>query len=283
MRSLIILTCILLCSFSLLMAQTAQTQENQVSVSDSLLALMESRMNTEYGISYNSTLEQVSEKLELDITKLKEYLGLDKGNTKLDKMRLRQLGISVYQVLLAQETIQYGFNEASTLLAISNQLAIPVKKLKHLLELDPNDSSLNGRSIQSLNKSPEEVLRAAQVFKDTLPQTGNSIILVGMIVVFLALLVTSVIIMQLRHLNTVTKEDAPAGAIKISSGGKLLSVHPSQTADDIVAVITALQIHKKQLEERKRILLTFHRNKANYWRSEGIFSMPNRVYSKNHN
>lgn len=279
MKYLLCITLILLTAFGSY-AQLAQTQtqpqDNTIILSDSLLGLMEARINSEYGISYNSTLEQTAQEMSLDIKLLKKQLNLDADNDKLDKMRLRQLGINVYQVLLAQETIQYGFNETFTLLQISTQFSIPVKKLKSTLGLDPNDATLNNRTIQSLGKSIDDILKAKQHFKDTLAKTGNNIILVGMLVVFIALLITSIVILQLRHLNAVTSDKIEQPGAK----AKLMGIHPSVTANDIVAVITALQLHKKQIEDRKHIILTFHRANANYWHASGLYAMPNRSFNR---
>jgi hypothetical protein len=241
---------------------------------------MEDRIKAEYGISDNSTLSETAEIMELELGSLKSQLGLDEDNSKLDRMRLRQLGINVYQVLLAQETLKYGFNETSTLLQISVKYHIPVKKLKHLLELDPNNPALNHRTVQSLNLELEDIMAAVKEFEETLDKTGYNIILVGMLVVFAALFITSIVILQLRHLNILTQEKQPVQKVKINQTGKLLAAHPSITNNDIVAAITALQIYRRQIEERRRLALTFHRDKANYWRAAGLYAMPNRNFGR---
>jgi len=276
----IILTLLLLLSLSVLTAQETDLTVGTPVLPDSLMQLVENRIKEEFGISDNSSLTETAKVMELDLNQLKNQLGLDEDNSKLDKMRLRQLGINVYQVLLAQETLKYGFNETSTLLQISSKFHVPVKKLKSILKLDPNNSALNHRTLQSLNLDLEDILAAVKEFDDTLDKTGYNIILVGMLVVFVALFVTSIVIMQLRHLNILTQDKQPVQKVKINQSGKLLSVHPTITNNDIVAAITALQIYRRQIEERRRLALTFHREKANYWRAAGLYSMPNREFGK---
>ncbi len=265
---------------SLIFAQENVIPEQSNTISDSLMQIIESRVKSEYGITDNSTLVQTAEVMKVELNELKKQLGLDVKNIQLDKMRLRQLGVSVYQVLLAHETIQYGFNTTSSLSHISAQYSVPIKKLKSLLALDPNDITLNQRSIQSLEISLDSVRAAINEYNETLLNTGGNIVLVGVLVVFLSLLVTSLVIMQLRHLNFLTQEKPAKADIKITKSGKLLSAKPHVSNNDIAAVVTALHLFQYQLEERRRLALTFHREKANFWRADGLYAMPNRNFTK---
>ncbi|MFO7660411.1 MAG: OadG family protein [Candidatus Cloacimonadaceae bacterium] len=281
MRRLTFLLCVLLLIFSsLLSAQEEIVPVQNNAISDSLMQIIETRIKSEYGITENSTLIQTAEVMKVELNELKKQLGLDVKNNQLDTMRLRQLGVSVYQVLLAQETIQYGFNTTSTLSHISALYSVPIKKLKSLLSLDSNDISLNQRSIQSLEISPVSVRAALIEFTETLPHTGGNIVLVGILVVFASLLITSLVIMQLRHVNFLTQEKTAKADIRITKSGKLLSAKPNMTNNDIAAVIIALHMFQYQLEERRRLALTFHREKANFWRADGLYAMPNRNFTK---
>lgn len=270
----ILLTSLFLCAVDV--PVSAETS----AISDSLLQSIVARVREEFGVTETSTLEQTAKLLEVDLRTLKRQLGLDVRNSKLDTMRLRQLGVSTYQILLAQQTIEYGFNDVSTLAFISAKFNVPIKKLKFLLGLDPNDPTLNNRSIQSIDIPLGQVRDAINKFDETLYNTGANIILVGMLVVFSSLFVTSIIIMQLRHLNFATQDKTAPPKIKLSGDGKLLSAHPNVSHNEIVAVITAMHIHRIQLLERRRLNLTFQRDKANYWRAAGIITMPNRNFKK---
>jgi len=265
---------------SQLFAQEPLAQPETVVLSDSLMQLMESRIKEEFGITDTSTLIESAGVMKVELNELKKQLGLDIKNTKIDNMRLRQLGISVYQVLMAQETIEFGFNNTSTLEYVAHTYSLPIKKLKSLLQLDPNDPTLNARSIQSLDLTPDSVKVAMSEFYETLPHTSGNIVIVGMLVVFVALLITSLIIMQLRHLNFATQEKKPQADLRLTKSGKLLAAKPNMTNNDIAAVITAIHIFRYQIEERRRLNLTFHREKANFWRADGLYSMPNRGFTK---
>ncbi len=277
MSRYIIISLVLLIS----LAAFAQAEPDSASadiraMSDSLLKIIEARLKTEYGITDSNTLKEAADSLQLNLTALKEQLGLDADNTRLDKMRLRQLGIPVYSILLAQETLHYGFNDTNTLRQISEQHKIPLKRLKYLLGLDPVDQTLNDRTIQSLNLPIDSVLSAQDKFRATLGTMGNNIILVGIIVVFSALFITSIIILQLKHINLLTQDKPAQDHTKAKKPGALLSTHPTVTNDEIVAAISALEIHRYQLEERRRLALTFRRGSARIWRAVGLLNMPNR-------
>jgi hypothetical protein len=259
------------CSF--LAAQNSNNTSNNPT--DSLMQFLEQKINLEYGIDYNSTLAEVASTLKLNPIELKKQLGLEYSNDKLDKMRLRQLGVSVYSVMLARENLMYGFNENSTLEQISDLYSIPLKKLKAMLKLDTRDRSLNNRSLLSLNIPLDEIRRIRIDFNHNIFKIGGSIVIVGMLVVFSSLLVTFIVISQLRHINLADKGKPD---LKINSRGIVISTDGTVLSDELVAVVTALQIYIRHLEERRRIALTFHRANINFWHAAGLSDMPNRNY-----
>lgn len=254
--------------------------ESSTEISDSLKQTMENRLKRELGITDYSTLVQTSNLLNININELKRNLGLDVKNNRLDNMQLKQLGVSVYQVSLAQESIEFGFNTSSSLTNISNKYNIPIKRLKYLLNLNPLDHSLNNRSIQSLEISPDSVRQVIDEFQETIYMVGSNIIMIGMLVVFLSLFITSFVIMQLKHLNILTQEKPAKSLVKVESKGKILSIHPATDNCNIAAVIAILNLHRYQIEERRKLSLTFQRERSNYWRGSAIISMPNRNFPK---
>jgi hypothetical protein len=249
-------------------------------IPDSLLQTFEKRVEEVYGITENSTLLSVSQKFQVDLGVLKKQLNLDSKNSKLDNMRLKALGISTYQALLAQETIQYGYNEASTLEQISVKLSIPIKKFKSILSLDPLDRSLNSRTVQSLGLTLDNIANAKTTFDESIYQMGTSVTIVGMMVVFFSLLITSIMIFLLKYIDSNPKTVNKAPDIKINNQGRVLSAKSSISNNDIIAAITAFYIYSNQIEERRRLSLTFNRAKANYWHASGYNEMPNRLYQR---
>lgn len=273
----IIITSLLL-SISLIWSFNGIPEDTQQEVTDSLVQSVEQRVDFLYGITESTTLADAAGILKLDLIALKKQLGLDYKNTKLDKMKLRQIGVNVYNVYLAQETIKYGFNESSTLQDVSVFYSIPLKKLKTLLNLETNNINLNNRSLLSLNISLDKIEQARAKFNSSLFSIGNNITMVGMLVVFCALFFISIIIAQLRHVNYKFKIPVKQADIIINKQGNLISSQQNIDSDEITAVITALHIYAKQLEERRMIALTFQRGQNNFWHLAGFNNMPNFMF-----
>ena len=67
----------------------------------------------------------------------------------------------------------------------------------------------------------------------------------------------------------------------ITHAGKLVSAGKEISNNTIAAAITALFLYKQGIEDRRRLLLTFHRTPTNQWRASGVLDMPNRVILRN--
>lgn len=267
---------ILLC---LLGGLWAQAPESAPAVADSVLQQRNLEILEEYGIKETSTLNEVAEILRVsDMAKFKQILGLEAENRVLDNRSLRQLSLRPYDVFLASQTLEYGFSELNTLTEVASHLHMPIKKLKSLLgePFDPLTNRDDQRSLQSLMVDPEKILEINKDFKDDLLSYGWILTMIGMLVVFAALLITSIVISQMIHLNAQKNKETPV--IKISSTGKVIKSSPNASQDIIVAAITALFIYENTIKERRRIQLTFNRTKTNQWRSSSMLQMPNREF-----
>ncbi|HOH46443.1 MAG TPA: OadG family protein [Candidatus Cloacimonadota bacterium] len=265
---------LLLCLLGSLWAQTPEK-----ALADSVMQQRNLEILEEYGIKETSTLTEVAEILKVsDFGKFKKHLGLEPENQVLDNRNLRQLSLRPYDVFLASQTLEYGFSELNTLAEVSNHLHIPIKKLKSMLgePFDPLSSKDDHRSLQSLMLDPERILQVKGDFRGNLLSYGWVLTLIGMLVVFSALLITSIVISQLIHLNAHKKKEIPV--IKVSSSGKVIKSSPNASQDIIVAAITALFIYENTIKERRRIQLTFNRTKTNQWRSSSMLQMPNREF-----
>ena len=290
MRRLAILILILGLSLGLAAQSRPREQSGEITlpeaietsaVADSVIVQRESEIFVDFGIRDRSKLSEVAEVLEVqDLGRWKTYLKLEAANTKLDDMTLRQLGIAPYTAFLASQSVQFGFSELSTIYEVSTVLSIPIKKLKLMLEhgLDPNSKENDNRSLQSLDIKPELVIAKEKEFRDHRLKYGFSLTLIGMMVVFLALLITSIVISQLVHLNTAKKKE-PA-EIRITSSGKLLKTSAGMNRDVIAVAITALHIYETSIKERRRIQLTFNRSKVDTWHKSSVFNMPNSEFSR---
>lgn len=245
----------------------------ETAIQDSLSIAREKMIASEYGFKDTNLLREVASILEIeDVDSWKRELNLEVRNTQLDGKTLRQLGISPYKALLALQSSKYGINELNTVFETSAKLNIPVKKLKELMGLNPLDRSTDNASLQRLEKTPLEMIELKQVFDANRIQYGSSITLVGMLVVFLSLALSSIIISQLVHLNATPKPKV----IKLGKDGSIKKAPDGLNRNIVVAAITALHLHVHTIEERRRLLLTFKRTPQNLWRTSGMHEMPNR-------
>lgn len=255
--------------------------ENIAALIDSLSQAREQSIFAEYGFRDTDILSYAAEKLEIEpenYNKWKAALGLEPANKTLDNMPLRRLEITPYRALLAKQTLHYGYNELSTLVEISESLVFPIKRLKRELDLDPLDKKYNNRSIQSLNVSVDRIQQIENEFQENYLKYGASLTLVGMLVVFFALLITSLIISQFVHLNR-TKSPKATPTIKIAPDGKVKSAPKTLSQGVIVAAIAALHIHQEEIEAKRRMVITFRRTPANQWRASSMLNMPNKDLS----
>jgi len=271
---ILIIACL---SWAGLNAQTTDAAEIvQQAVSDSVMLQREKEIASEYGFKDTNTLEEVAKKLLIaDFSRWKSYLGMEPANKKLDSMTLRKLGIAPYRALLAQQYSVYNFTELSTLSEVSATLSMPIKKLKLMLELpDAISRKWDHNSLQALSFTPQQINKLHQEFVDNSVSYGFSVTMVGMLTVFLALLVTSIVISQLVHLNRPPK--IKQADISIDAKGKVKNVNASLDRNVIVAAIAALHIHQQSIDERRRLVLTYRRTPTNQWRASAVLSMPNR-------
>lgn len=272
----------LLCLFAgAMFAQTTElpAEPLQQAVPDSLQLQREKEIKSEYDFSDTNSLEEVARKLLVaDFDRWKSYLGLEPENTKLNGLSLTKLGITPYRALLAKQYSDFGFTELSPLHEVAASLNMPIKKLKQMMGLpDPVSRRWDGTSLQAMDFTPQMIEKLHQEFTADSLSYGASITMVGMLTVFLALLVTSLVISQLIHLN---RKPKPRQAdITISAKGKLQSASPTLNQNVIVAAITALHIHRQSIEDRRRLVLTFRRTPTNQWRASAVLSMPNREMS----
>lgn len=276
MRLRILLGLLIALATHLAFAQAPATLPQGSGIADSTLAVREQEIVSEYGFRDSNKISEVAEKLEIkDLARWKSYLGFEADNRQIDNMTLRKLGITPYRALLAQQYSIYGFTEQSTLSEVSSSLHMPIKKLKQMLGLpDPNSRRFDNRSLQALDFSPEQVQKVADEFVDNTIAYGFSITAVGMGIVFLALLITSIIVGQLKHLN---REAKPKAAdLKLSPGGKVTAASATLNQDIIVALIAALHLHKQSIEDKRKLALTFRRTPTNQWRASAFLRMPNR-------
>jgi Na+-transporting methylmalonyl-CoA/oxaloacetate decarboxylase gamma subunit len=244
-------------------------------MSDSLLQTRESEISSEYGFQDRDKLRDVAVKLQIsNLPGWKTYLGIEPDNPILDNMSLRRLGITPYRALLAQQYSIWGFTELSTLLELAKQKQLPVKKLRQFAGIDSADKRFDDYSLQALGMEPEQLVAFEKEFTDNRFGYGLNIMLMGVLIVFSALAITALVVSQLRRLNPKPKQ--LDSAIVVTPKGKVVAKPKDMNADIIAAAIAALYLYKHDIEERRRLMLTFRRARIDQWRDSAILNMPNR-------
>lgn len=268
--------------------QEQMLQKAVQTITDSLAQIKEREILGKYGFRETNTLPEVANVLKVqDYALWKRFLELDPNNARLDLRSLRDLGISAYRAQLAFESATLGFNELNTVSEVSTLLQVPIKKFKQLnLDIkNPFDRDIDVMTLQRLQLNPMEVKEICDQYQETRLAHGLSITLVGMLIVFFALLITSLIISQLHRVNRAPTTPAPK-IIKVNPldvGELSLSAprhSPHLSSNDIIAAITTLHLHLHSIEERRRLMLTFKRASVNLWHASRVTALPNYRFAR---
>jgi Na+-transporting methylmalonyl-CoA/oxaloacetate decarboxylase gamma subunit len=101
---------------------------------------------------------------------------------------------------------------------------------------------------------------------------SSYLMVLGLIVVFIALLMTSVVIWQLGVINRKTSEAAPTSII--SKVGRIITdKSESLQGNAIVAVVATIEKLKADTITESRIMMTFRRTQVNMWHASGKIEM----------
>lgn len=245
-------------------------------VSDSLLTLREQEVREQYGFSDKDKLEEVAELLEIEnVDRWKSYLKLEAANKALDKISLRDLGITPYQTLLAKQYSIHRFTELSTMAEVAALYSIPIKSMRSLLGFDPLDEGKDNFSLQALEISTTVVVDLTTQFEAKTIPYGWSVTGAGMLIVFSALLIVSLIISQLKRVNIKPKKEEVH--MVLNQKGKLVTRH-NIDPNAVAAVIAVLHLYQTGIREHRKQLLTIKRTPTNQWRASQVMNMPNREH-----
>ncbi len=188
------------------------------------------------------------------------------------------------------EKQEFTVSENQTLVELCDQLNVPVKKIKSLLEpeLEAYNTAHNqnianykrewdDKSLQDLKVTPERFKEVYQQFLNERYQFGGNITIVGISVVFVSLLVISILIGFFKHLG---KERKPKTATVSTPVGNVTASAEAISSNSIVAVIIALHKYRSEIDERRKILLTFQRTPITLWGAHNKTDMPNYNYNQ---
>ncbi len=176
-------------------------------------------------------------------------------------------------VLFAEDA--FRVSDDMTLREAATAMRMPVKKLMQHLDLP--DSAKPSDTIAELGIQQSQLEEIHTDFHGNLMGFCTSLTVIGMTVVFLSLIVTGMIISQIRHLNKAKKKAGPTKTVETSIG-KISGPQPDISTNAIVAVITALHMHIAEAEERQKLILTWKRAPLSLWRGSSRNAMPNQTY-----
>lgn len=171
--------------------------------------------------------------------------------------------IIVFAVTCFAEEQKFNFPPGTTLLEISAQTNIPVKKITQYLKLD--DQTKYNVSMQELGISNENLDKAIAEYHKNKTSFYTGIIFVGMGIVFVSLFITGLIINSLQHIGSPKKKKI---SVVQTSAGKVSTSKDHISSNGVVAAITAMFLH--DAEEKDKINLTWKRQPISMWRAAGM-------------
>ncbi|MCD4652209.1 MAG: OadG family protein [Candidatus Cloacimonetes bacterium] len=181
--------------------------------------------------------------------------------------------------LLMSDSINGNWDETTSLIDIAEKTGIPVKSLIKNLDLDKeywasrNDRSFLIKTPTDFGKTKIDVQQAIELFAENNVSFITGITIIGMLVVFVSLIAIGIIIQQLKHLN---RKKKPEKVTVTTSVGKITVPEPDVSTNAIVAVITALHIHVKEVRDKKKLLLTWNRGPVSMWKASNHVHLLNR-------
>lgn len=164
----------------------------------------------------------------------------------------------------------YVFPADKTLLEISADINIPVKKIAQYLDFTNLDDY--HISLRELNLTNDEVNRAIDNYYQNRKSMYGGIVLVGMSIVFVSLMLVGLIISMLRHVG---EKKQPLLPQKSECNENSASSDTNET--EFVAAITAVMIYRKEQEETDRIKLTWTRPLFSGWQKENMIENKMRI------
>jgi len=175
----------------------------------------------------------------------------------------------VFAVTCFAEEKKLNFAPSTTLLEISAQTNIPVKKITQYLKL--KDQTEFNVSLRELGISNEDLEKAITKYDNNKRSFYSGIILVGMGIVFVSLLIVGFIISLLQHIGDPKKKKK---SVVQTSVGKVTAPKDHISSNGIVAAITAMFVN--DAEEKDKIDLTWKAQTISLWKAAGM--VENRVF-----
>lgn len=243
------------------------------------LDIMVSRQIELFGFSEENTLNEVSSMINISVDSLVTQFKLSKKDKKIASRKLKNLRLDPENIVLFKDTIKFNFNHNFTLLELSKKLNIPIKKLLEFLDLNIQDKSNYNKTLLELHISTQEIDEINKKFIEEKPEFGAVLTIIGMLVVFCALIITALVISQMAHFNKKTKVIPAASSVQTPIGIVTTKKNEDLSSAAIVAVVTAIHMRMHELDEESKLMLTWKRANVSMWQATGKVQFPNSQYS----
>jgi len=166
-----------------------------------------------------------------------------------------------------------SFPPETSLWELSQKTEIPVKK--YILYLELSDNVDINASLETLKITDKDIEKAQTAYKENLIPFYSGVVMVGMAIVFASLIITGLVIAQLKRISNKPKKKVKTATVK-TSAGKVTGPADHLSSNAVVAAITAIYLHELEVEEQNKMLLTWKRAPLSMWKASNI--MPNNEY-----
>ncbi len=158
------------------------------------------------------------------------------------------------------------YSTEKSLIDISRESAIPIKKLKEVLQIEKDIS--NQKTLAELQIDSTKFVTGLQKYEETKSTFLRGIVLVGMLIVFISLSLVGFLIGQLQNLHLFERK-------KVSP-----KIDEKTHSNNEIAAMMTIYLHEKEAEQQNNLLVTWTRAPVNMWRASNVNNFPNNRYFK---
>ncbi len=155
-----------------------------------------------------------------------------------------------------------AFSQSWTLHELAASESIPVKNLA--MELGVVLAEVREHSLSELDITRQDAGDAVTRYREGEPTMVSSIVMVGMMIVFVSLVVVAFLISLFKHLHLFKKTRyAKTSVGTVRSQGDM-------SERSIAAVVAAIYLHEEEVDSENRLLLTWKRAATNIWKTGSV-------------
>jgi len=175
-----------------------------------------------------------------------------------------------------KKPVKIEITDTFTILDLSHELKIPVKKLKECLKIDQDVE--NNSTLVELNIDNKAINKACSVYDKTKLSFFFSIMITGMVIVFISLIIIGAIINLLKHLEAVEKYKNKLSTLRIQRKSQESEPDLQLSNSSVIAAIAAVFLYEKDVQEQDKMILTWKRAPTSSWKVTRI--LPNQEFVK---